>query len=201
MKLACHIFPKTIFRRESGRVFASDMQGNLLDKASWHGEATVILENSTVHHDSISFTISRYGRNTSMKTEWGVPSGSTRPHDGRSYITYPHSDLHFLNAPECDRYIVSSPGFSSYQSENLPASKSVGIHGGSIDVFVGIHPTNSLPQGGWVRGVQADNPDSLDFLKPDTVSPLMLTRFFCWKEAAFSPAGLAITVPIRRKII
>jgi hypothetical protein len=157
-------------------IFASDLQGNLLAEAFFSGETTVVLKNSTVHPDSISFTIVTYSEwNMGLKTEMGVPFGAERSFgDNRRYPPDGFAEVALLNAPDCDQYWFTSNSSSVGSPGHVPSRVMPGIMGESTDCFLSAHPLDSPPIGAWLRDVHVDDTDTLDFAEPGVFSPLII---------------------------
>ena len=159
---------------DEGIVFASDREGNLLDTATWSGPATVVLKNTAVHPDTISFTFVQYNKwELGFATELGVPAGSTRTFTG-----YGHSSLSgtatvtFLNTPDCQRYHIANNWGSVSGPGPFPPDRTFEIYGDSTDLYVRIDPVDSDPLGGWIRSLQPGDSDTLDFDATDIIAPL-----------------------------
>lgn len=162
-------------RAAEGLIFASDLQGNVLDEAIFSGESTVVLKNNTVHPDSISFTIVTYTEwNMDLTTEIGVPFGAERTF-GDNRRPYPDglAEVTLLNAPDCDRYWLTGNAGSVGSNGHLPSRVFVSIMGESTDGFLSVHPLDSQPIGAWLRDIRVDETDTLDFEEQSVFLPLI----------------------------
>ncbi|MEN8008463.1 MAG: hypothetical protein ABFS42_15750 [Candidatus Krumholzibacteriota bacterium] len=158
-------------------VFASDPEGNVLDVAPWSGTSTVVLKNSDIHPETVSFTIAQhFDFGLMLSTQLGVPAGSVKTLIGNLQHPFAGSaEVTFLNAPECLRYRMAYNNYSTTGLNPFPTSQRIQIFGGSTDLFVRIDPVDAPPLGGWRRNLQPGDTDTLDFEKPGDVAPLTAT--------------------------
>ncbi len=158
-----------------GIVFASDQDGNLLDMATWNGPTTVVLKNTTVHPDTISFTMVQYNDwELSLATELGVPAGTVKTFNGYRHSPMSGSaDVAFINAPDCEAYTLASNWGALRGPGPPPASRTFDIFGDSTNIYVRIDPKDSGPLGGWLRSLRPGDTDTFDFDAPDVIAPLV----------------------------
>ncbi len=160
-----------------GMVFASTTDGLLLDVATWTEAGPVVLRNATFHPATISYTLVVYNEwSLMLTTELDVPKGSERTPAGitqRGDRPSGQTELTFLNAPDSQWHRISSNGSTFSGAGSLPPDRTVSMFGDSTDCFVRIDPANEIPQGGWLRGLQSGDRDTLDFSKPNPIVPLV----------------------------
>lgn len=157
-----------------GIVFVADMQGEVLDVATWSGAATIALS-SNARLDSVSFTLVRHRNNAlSLASEIGIPVGTTVSFDG-GYAHHPTGEgvLAFDNAPVCDYYMVSSSLFSQRWPEQLPASVTIPVHWEEVDAFVRVDPVGGWPLGGWYHGLRAGETATMNLEAYGVLVPLI----------------------------
>ncbi len=157
-----------------GVVFASDRAGNVLDISGWSSTSTVVLKNSEVHPDSISFTIvTQNGGHLSLDTRFGVPVESVQYFKGHGRPPMSgNAEISFTNVPDCWQHRMAYNFTSVHGWSEFRPMRSIEIFGESTDFFVRVDPLDKAPVGGWLRDVRAGDTPLIDFANPADVSPL-----------------------------
>lgn len=163
---------------DQGTVFASDAEGNVLDVATWDGPSTVVLKNSAVQPDTISFTfVQSNDRGLELATEMGVPTGTTWTY---TWTLFPaqsgEAQIGLANVPLHDGFRIASDWSSASGPGNLPHQRTIPVYRDSADCFVRIDPLTSPPVGGWLRGLYSGGVFTFDFDEPGLAAPLTPTQ-------------------------
>lgn len=159
---------------DEGIVFASDPSGNLLDVATWTPTSTVVLKNSDIHPEKISFTLFQHSdSNLSLTTQLGLQAGSVKTFSGLDIPALSGSaDISFSNAPDCWQYRMAWNLHSVHGWDLFPSQRRINIRGEATDFFVRVDPVDADPVGGWLRDVRPGDTGTLDFEKPGEMAPL-----------------------------
>ncbi len=159
---------------DDGFVFASDSAGNVLDVATWSGTTTVVLKNSAVHPDTISFTILQHSaQNIFLVTRMGVPAGSVETFSGLDRLPQTgNAKIVFRNVPECWQFRMAYNFYTVLGWDQFPLEVGININGPSTDFFVRVDPLEVAPVGGWLRDIRPGATDTLDFKRAGDTAPL-----------------------------
>jgi len=159
---------------ETGVLFVSDHDGNLLDSATWSGETDIILSSNASRPDTVSLTtVSVIDASLWIGTELGIPVGTELTYDDPIVDPSPaEAEITFLNIPPCDYHRIASNAASIGDFGPPPSPFTVRFHGGVSDCAVRIDPVDAAPQGCWLRDLGPSGATTLDLAAPGAVSPL-----------------------------
>ena len=150
---------------EEGLLFISDLEGNLLDEASWSGNAVVEFEQSPSMEmipDMISVTTiySKPNGDVYLTTNLGIPTGSYWTLKGYPYHKneLDQIEFDFQNVPDHHGYIISSQWNRRYSYLGLPQYPyTFDVYENPADIYFMLNTINSGVQYLWLNNAVTGN--------------------------------------------